>query len=942
MRRCSHFSRVVRAGRELSPLWLASAASALSLAGCWAPEERAGEGEPCSQRVRCEEQLACVPGVGEEHGLPSAEAVCEAPQTVYGFLHYGERGENRRVDEALEMLDGVWRLPRMGEADPSLSTVPHAMVDRDGAVVRCRGLAGDEPEHDCEVPDFRAYYAEQVPPYDRFILFGLRMAGALTYVEQHAPPERLRDRYRERTGRRLSRAAMARLRVEARHTALALFDSFVERGHRPYALAEIPECATSTGGYQNPNRSWAPELAQWDPGVTIGARGRLVVSGDAPSDCSGEVPESFRQLRDSLWDHHATAYRALNLANAYQQFRGVLPPARQEAWLRAIRETGDALALPSSYEPGDNHGITESAALIQLGRDFAGVDLDVMPESVTAAWLDLGRHRLNDLFIDTIFPDGVQVEQSPFYHNYQLGLLLLVTRWLEQSGIDLTSGIDPRYTGERDAIPPEQRRDFDTSGALLDPDVNGLDPSSALEPRPLLDRMVRASIHLTLPDGWIPLIGSSLPQQFRGYNAAAFSSYVEQSTPLARQLRLQWAPDEGGEPWPDAEDLVVFEDSGFVVMHGGPRPGGPPSGSAEQTHLVFNTGAPYHGHSHADAFSLHLYGPDADAPGAGWPLLVDSGWFSYDAEGRHYFESTRAHNTVAVDGRNQCSRDPSDKREAPDVDRPLSSCAELAEAERALESQALDKPPLGSPPVAGQALGEEGLAIPASDAAEAARVNPGEAVRGLTLRGDAGGQPWSYQSAAHRLYAGVTHRRAVLLVGGSLALVVDALDGAEPHDFAQAWHLTPEVGLEAAPALDGSTLHFRFARQASGAKTQLSLHTWNGGEPIAVALPRGDPGSGGVPGPGWYSTADSQREPTQVVELHRAGQSEAVFASVFLLGPLAGRSAEVAVRAGADASERRIEVALDDGALVTASVRALAAGVAGSEGLEVQLTGALP
>ncbi|HTV17666.1 MAG TPA: heparinase II/III-family protein, partial [Polyangiaceae bacterium] len=397
------------------------------------------------------------------------------------------------------------------------------------------------------------------------------------------------------------------------------------------------------------------------------------------------------------------------------------------------------------------------------------------------------------------------------------------------------------------------------------------------------------------------------PQRFRGYNAEAFGDYAERSTPLARQLVMQWAPDEGGERWPDAEDLVVFEDSGFVVMHGGPRQG------AEQTHLVFNTAAPYHGHSHADAFALHLYGPDADAPGAGWPLLVDSGWYSYRNEGRHYFESTRAHNTVAVDGRNQCTRAPSGKREAPEVDRPLWSCLELGEAARAS----------------------------GTDVDAGAGVGPGEAVRGLTARGDASGQAWSYQSAQHRLYLGVTHRRAVVLAGGSLVLVLDALDGDAAHDFAQSWHLAPELGLEAPPEPGGDTLHFRFAREGAEANTQLSLHAWNGGEPLAVALERGNPGSGGVPGPGWYSRAENQREPAQVVELHRGGQSEAVFASVFLLGPLAARSAEVAVRVG-DASERWVDVVLDDGSSWSLAVRALGAGAAAGESVEVLREGALP
>jgi hypothetical protein len=95
------------------------------------------------------------------------------------------------------------------------------------------------------------------------------------------------------------------------------------------------------------------------------------------------------------------------------------------------------------------------------------------------------------------------------------------------------------------------------------------------------------------------------------------------------QLELPAAP----------EGVAVFDDSGFVVVRDGPL------------WLAFRCGPPapafLPAHAHADALSFQLWW-------RGRPVVVDPGAFTYEpGSERNWFRSTRAHSTIAVDGRDQ-------------------------------------------------------------------------------------------------------------------------------------------------------------------------------------------------------------------------------------------------------------------------------------------------
>lgn len=94
---------------------------------------------------------------------------------------------------------------------------------------------------------------------------------------------------------------------------------------------------------------------------------------------------------------------------------------------------------------------------------------------------------------------------------------------------------------------------------------------------------------------------------------------------------------------PPDHTSAAYADGGYYVMRGG--------WGAFDPILVFDCGPLGHGpagHGHADALSFQLYAH-------GFPFLVDSGTFSYNLDygWRDAFRSSRAHNTIVVDGQEQ-------------------------------------------------------------------------------------------------------------------------------------------------------------------------------------------------------------------------------------------------------------------------------------------------
>jgi hypothetical protein len=144
----------------------------------------------------------------------------------------------------------------------------------------------------------------------------------------------------------------------------------------------------------------------------------------------------------------------------------------------------------------------------------------------------------------------------------------------------------------------------------------------------------------------------------------------------------------------------------------------------------------------------------------------------------------------------------------------------------------------------------------------------GNVVAGLTESGSG----WSYQSGSHDLYPGVTHRRAITLVGTDLVAVVDLVNASVEHEFSQLWHFAPEleVRIEKRDVLATTMAGVDVARVAQAA---------DGGVPV---LSMGDNGRFS----GWYSERYEVKVPNSVTA-YTVNESAARFVTLLAFGSAA-------------------------------------------------------
>ena len=273
-----------------------------------------------------------------------------------------------------------------------------------------------------------------------------------------------------------------------------------------------------------------------------------------------------------------------------------------KALLCAIWASGCWTEATLEYHIPNNHLLVETARLAELGLLFPE-----LPES--QRWLRLGLAQLEREIGRQVLPDGVHAERSVFYQRIVLEVLLELALLME-----------------RNAVPPSS---------------------------PLRDRIVKMLAFLASvrrPDGEFPLLGDGFRSDiYLRYNLLAvgaeiFGTESEGENPDIRTLWLLngrwpavWAP-----PRPSSAGL--WADGGYAIFRRREPDG--------VRHLIFDCGefgmAAAPGHGHSDCLSVEISAHSL-------PFVVDPGsysWFRGESD-RNAFRSTRAHNTLVVDGADQ-------------------------------------------------------------------------------------------------------------------------------------------------------------------------------------------------------------------------------------------------------------------------------------------------
>ncbi len=289
---------------------------------------------------------------------------------------------------------------------------------------------------------------------------------------------------------------------------------------------------------------------------------------------------------------HTSAYRTMELINFYVKLKvaHALPSDLEAGLARSLEKLGGFLAEPRHFEADYNHGFNEGAALLLLADNFPH-----MPDA--GAWRTLALERLKEMLVNTIDADGVEVENSPFYQVYVLGLVYQIAQWAK------------RY-----------------------------EPALATPYQEAATKMLRYTADVTMPNGYLPMLGATATTYMPSQDPTVYGPMA------AADPEFDFAYTRGAHGTPPPDGTVLFPVSGLFLMR---SPLGPVSNLPNQTFVTFNAGTYRTSHSDLDALGITVYSNGAE-------VLPTSGLFTYTEEpDLEYFHGTRSHNTVVVDGKDQ-------------------------------------------------------------------------------------------------------------------------------------------------------------------------------------------------------------------------------------------------------------------------------------------------
>lgn len=354
------------------------------------------------------------------------------------------------------------------------------------------------------------------------------------------------------------------------------------------------------------HRSRCFHLHCWDPLAPLLAAfseennpDYLGVASEVALDWANQYPSVVTQSEFAWYDMAVgiRAYRLaflLDVAARSEDF----PASDLGTLLTCAALHAEVLADEARFRADNNHGFYFAAGQLALATRFPTLDF-------SAPGRDQAIARLRRMLATQFSEEGVHREHSPDYH----------------------------------------RMVYDTFCALLDAGL--LDGSEFTEDR---QRIEEALAWFVLPNGRLAMLGDT-PHRLMVQKRAR------------RQFHhpaLQFVSSGGKSGRAPGEAMKAFPASGYVVIRSGW-----PSGSRDFdqcSYLAHNCAFHSRIHKHADDLSFVWYDRGQELlidPGrygylgrteVGSPLWQDGFWYS--DPNRVYVESTRAHNTIEVDGRN--------------------------------------------------------------------------------------------------------------------------------------------------------------------------------------------------------------------------------------------------------------------------------------------------
>lgn len=343
----------------------------------------------------------------------------------------------------------------------------------------------------------------------------------------------------------------------------------------------------------------SPLLAAYN---AFGDRDYLVAATRVALDWAAAHPRSESEVSNMAWYDMAVGLRAYRLAYLYQAagVEGLLTPEKRRLLWRAIEDHRAELADDSKIMFHNNHGYYQIAGQLAMGRRLAHLN------SGMRELFEQGIDRFGAMLDQQFSGEGVHREHSPDYHRMVLTTLQGIIR----------------------------------SGLIDDPGLN--DRSAGIE---------RSLSWFVLPSGTITNFGDSDARSM--LCDARDAERLWDTTPM-RAVTL-WPPHDLPRP----EGLKLFRESGYAVIRT-PCPEAPRDG-AQDSYLAQT--AAFHSRTHKHADDLSFVWSDQ-----GGEILVDAGRYGYIGKAeqgseawlngswyadpmRLYVESTRAHNTLEFDGK---------------------------------------------------------------------------------------------------------------------------------------------------------------------------------------------------------------------------------------------------------------------------------------------------